>query len=742
MATYHCSFRHGSVGRGVPHANYICREGKYGSVRMKEQLVYRESGNMPEFAKKNPLDYWKAADEFTRVNGRTYEELEVALPQELSHQENIELVKSFIASELGTQHAYTFAIHDKPAANDPAQRQIHAHIMFSPKIQDGIERPREQFFKRYNAKALERGGARNDTRFSGTHGKEALLEIRKHWELEVNRSYETRGMEYRVSAKSLADQRAAAIAKGENEKAFVLDRIPQEHMGPKITYTTLREAAKAPDKEKFYLEKAHPKARRYFVAMQQKKLAQEIVALRRERILTLRENLENKRNIQELHTAISDTLLAAPTMEEKAEAAKQIGMDLRAQLTLAKQEIKAAKAELTAFRNAKDNYLLSEKKIAQIANDVYTKGETKRLRSRVANCKKLQVIIEQMKTELASGHLSEKQMAEISTNIKGLVKQYRKEAAGLPEAISDMRARLANEKAQAATNEIADAIRQRVEVARQRIADREQRIDNLRTQSFVLQETHASLQDVRRFTQEKDRLWARVRTHAAEVERIQLIDDSKEKLRFIHAKQVELHYQKQGISVRQQRLNRFHVREDFAQNAARSVYTHGRYRRMYLAQVKETKRLAQSLKAEPQSLELRNAVMASIAKENQLRQQFEKELATTAAQRSIERMVAARMAKNYVLESRQTIMSETVVAMDDLEKELRSMEEAAAKDLERQRAQTREQKKEPEISQALRAVLNLPEVRSTGGLTANLRDYGGQNVKDRALKADYGYDFD
>lgn len=742
MATYHCSFRHGSVGRGVPHANYICREGKYGSVRMKEQLVYQESGNLPEFAKKNPLDYWKAADEFTRVNGRAYEEIEVALPQELSHEENIALVKSFIASELGTEHAYTFAIHDKPAANDPAQRQVHAHIMFSPKVQDGIERPREQFFKRYNAKAPERGGARNDTRFSGTHGKEALLALRKQWELAVNRAYEERGMEQRVSAQSLSDQRAAALAKGDQEKAFVLDRIPQEHMGPKITYTTLREAAKAPDKEKFYLEKAHPKARRYFVAMQQKKLAQEIVALRRERILTLRENLENKRNIQELHTAISDTLLAAPTMEEKAEAAKQIGMDLRAQLTLAKQELKAAQAELRAFRNTKDNYLLSEKKIAQIANDVYTKGETKRLRARAANCKRLKTSIERMQAEIASGKLTEAKVAELTAKIKDHQKHYRKEAAGLPEAIAKMQARLVSEKAQAATSEIADAIRQRVEIARQRIADRQQRIDNLRAQSFVLQETHASLQDVRRFTQEQERLWARVRTHAAEVERIQLIDDPKEKLRFIHAKQVELHYQKQGIMTRSQRLNRFHAREDFARNAATNVYTHGRYRRTYLAQVKETKRLAQELKAAPTSWELREAVMASLAKEKQLRQQFEKELATPAAQRSIERMVAARMEKNYVLESRQTIMAETVAAMDDLEKELRSMEDAAAKDLEKQRAQARANQKEQSLSQALRAMLNIPEARSTGGLTASLRDYGNQNVKDRALKNSYEYDFD
>ena len=79
-------------------------------------------------------------------------------------------MRSFIVQELGTQHAYTFAVHDKPAANDPTQRQVHAHIMFSPKIQDGIERSREHFFKRYNSRHPELGGAKNDVRFSSMQG--------------------------------------------------------------------------------------------------------------------------------------------------------------------------------------------------------------------------------------------------------------------------------------------------------------------------------------------------------------------------------------------------------------------------------------------------------------------------------------------------------------------------------------------------------------------------------------------
>ena len=182
MATYHCSVKHGTVGIARPHANYICREGKYGTAKMKEQLVYKESGNMPSFVGEDQLDYWDAADEFTRINGRTYEEFELALPQELSDEDNLKLVKAFIAEEVGETHAYTFAIHSKPAANDREQRQIHAHIMYSPKVQDGIERSREKFFKQYYAKEPERQGAKNDTRFSKLTGKMEISNVRLRWE--------------------------------------------------------------------------------------------------------------------------------------------------------------------------------------------------------------------------------------------------------------------------------------------------------------------------------------------------------------------------------------------------------------------------------------------------------------------------------------------------------------------------------------------------------------------------------
>ena len=324
MATYHCSVKHGTVGIARPHANYICREGKYGTAKMKEQLVYKESGNMPSFVGEDQLDYWDAADEFTRINGRTYEEFELALPQELSDEDNLKLVKAFIAEEVGETHAYTFAIHSKPAANDREQRQIHAHIMYSPKVQDGIERSREKFFKQYYAKEPERQGAKNDTRFSKLTGKMEISNVRLRWEQMVNRAYEEHGLEHRVSSKSLAVQYAEALINGDKDKAFVLDRMPQVHLGPKLTYTSLREAAKYIDPKKYYLEEAPKKVRHNFLARQQKQLAEDIIIHRRERILTLKENLEIKAQERSIRAEVAEKVLSEPVIERHEENAKDI----------------------------------------------------------------------------------------------------------------------------------------------------------------------------------------------------------------------------------------------------------------------------------------------------------------------------------------------------------------------------------------------------------------------------------
>ena len=85
MATAHLSVKVGKSGKGVPHAEYISRVGKYEKkLDGNEQLEATESGNMPLWAQDNPLLFWRAADLYERKNGTVYREHEIALPRELS----------------------------------------------------------------------------------------------------------------------------------------------------------------------------------------------------------------------------------------------------------------------------------------------------------------------------------------------------------------------------------------------------------------------------------------------------------------------------------------------------------------------------------------------------------------------------------------------------------------------------------------------------------------------------------
>lgn len=159
MASYHCTVKTGAKGVALKHADYISRSGEYKNYKSREDLEFSSSGNMPSWAKKNPAELWKAADEFERKNGTAYREIEIALPRELTREQRIELVEDFVQKELGDRHAYQYAIHNPPGAID-GKEQPHAHIMFCERINDGIERDPQQFFKRANSKSPERGGAK------------------------------------------------------------------------------------------------------------------------------------------------------------------------------------------------------------------------------------------------------------------------------------------------------------------------------------------------------------------------------------------------------------------------------------------------------------------------------------------------------------------------------------------------------------------------------------------------------
>jgi len=212
MAIYHLTTRGGKAhqGRAIRHSDYIAREGIYAE---RNDLIAREVGNMPTWAQTSSADFWQACDELERANGRAYREFEVALPRELTHEQQRELVRQFVSEQLGNKHVYEWALHDKGDGNP------HAHIMFSERMQDGIERERELFFKRANSKTPERGGCAKDDGWRGTKGNPPvrLQEARARWADLQNAHLERAGELARVDHRTLAAQG--------------IDRIPQLHVG-------------------------------------------------------------------------------------------------------------------------------------------------------------------------------------------------------------------------------------------------------------------------------------------------------------------------------------------------------------------------------------------------------------------------------------------------------------------------------------------------------------------------------
>ena len=217
MASYHLTAKIGKKGKAAAHAAYIAREGKYSGRDRYEDIEATASGNMPKWAAHNAAHFWQAADEHERINGSAYREIEVALPRELTPGQRLELVQAFIEQEIGDKHAYQFAIHTPKAALEKDD-QPHAHIMYSERIKDSIERDPDQYFKRYNAKNPEKGGAK---KFSGGKSskelKAELLSLREHWAILQNAHLEKHGHETRVDHRSLKDQG--------------IDRVPEKHLG-------------------------------------------------------------------------------------------------------------------------------------------------------------------------------------------------------------------------------------------------------------------------------------------------------------------------------------------------------------------------------------------------------------------------------------------------------------------------------------------------------------------------------
>ena len=171
------------------------------------------------------------ADGHERANGRLFREVEFALPNELDKGERRDLAIEFAQSLTAEERLpYTLAIHrglsDEPGKAD----NPHCHLMISERMNDGLDRTAETWFKRYNGKNPEQGGARKST---AARPQEWLELTRERWAETANQSLERAGSAERIDDRSHEDRFWDAVeARNEREAERLEMQQPGVHVGP------------------------------------------------------------------------------------------------------------------------------------------------------------------------------------------------------------------------------------------------------------------------------------------------------------------------------------------------------------------------------------------------------------------------------------------------------------------------------------------------------------------------------
>ncbi len=237
MAIYHCNCKIISRGQGrsaVGAAAYRSGEkitNEYDGIThdytKKSGVVYAEI-MLPEHAPQEWKDRSTLWNEVERIEkgsrAQLAREYEVALPREISREEQIQLVRDFVQENFVNKGMCAdIAVHDKGDGNP------HAHILLTtrPIEQGGIWGKKAE-----NTYVLDKDGNRILQKIDKQNrkiykrikkpttdwdSKEFLQRNRESWAAAVNRELERKNLPQRVDHRSLADQQK--------------EQIPTEHIG-------------------------------------------------------------------------------------------------------------------------------------------------------------------------------------------------------------------------------------------------------------------------------------------------------------------------------------------------------------------------------------------------------------------------------------------------------------------------------------------------------------------------------
>ncbi len=245
----HVNVSTGSRGTGQSAAakyDYISRAGKY-EAACQDEVVHLESGSMPSFASSDARLYWAAADCHERSNGRLFRSLTAALPNSLDPAGRLELARSFAAHVTSGELPYTLAVHAGESKKEGVADNPHLHLVFSERVNDGVERGAAQWFRRAAPKKGDpaSGGARKTER---TKPRAWLEETRSAWAGKMNLAFEQAGVSDRVTSESHATQLARAREAGDAaEEVRLLLNPPSLHIGPPAKHNWEDRPGRAPE---------------------------------------------------------------------------------------------------------------------------------------------------------------------------------------------------------------------------------------------------------------------------------------------------------------------------------------------------------------------------------------------------------------------------------------------------------------------------------------------------------------
>ncbi|MDE0002693.1 MAG: MobA/MobL family protein [Rhodospirillaceae bacterium] len=220
MAIYHLNASKGSRAAGksaYAKFSYVTRTGRYAGG--SAEVLWSASGNVPAWAG-DAAEFWRAADEHERANGRLFREYQVSLPRELGESAWRGLVRRFADEVCGDDRLpWTVAIHRGGGGNP------HFHFVVNERCDDGVGRDAARWFGRAGRTGRDpaSGGARKTQRLEK---KPFLYGIRRAWAGMANSALASAALAERIDHRSLAAQRHDAEARGDHAAAAALDREP------------------------------------------------------------------------------------------------------------------------------------------------------------------------------------------------------------------------------------------------------------------------------------------------------------------------------------------------------------------------------------------------------------------------------------------------------------------------------------------------------------------------------------